>query len=72
MPKAKASRVPRSAYYILPVFGLWTAANVYMGLGERYGYITDGPMLGPRKTKFMIDESKRAKSAAGSGADSKE
>eukprot|EP00955_Chlamydomonas_euryale_P086951 364259-Chlamydomonas_euryale.AAC.10 len=74
MPAAKpkvSRKVPRSAYVVLPFFGLWTAANVYFGLSERYG--GGGPAFGPRKTKFMIDEGasgekQRAAAAAAAAA----
>ncbi|KAG1665239.1 hypothetical protein FOA52_011427 [Chlamydomonas sp. UWO 241] len=71
MPPKVSKKIPQAAYYLLPIFGLWTAVNVYLGLSERYGS-PSGALAGPRKTKFMIDESKegggasRAASSSGS------
>ncbi len=57
-PKLKSSRsVPQYAYFVLPFFVVWTGANVYFGLGHKYGQ--GGPMLGPRVTKFAIDEKQK-------------
>ena len=46
-----SKKVPKSAYYLLPLFGVWTLANIYIGLQFKYG----GSLL-PQKTKFLIDE----------------
>jgi len=51
-----SKKVPKSAYYLLPIFGIWTLANIYAGLQFKYG----GAGIVPQKTRFLIDEGGKA------------
>ncbi len=46
-------KVPKGiAYFLFPVFALWTGVNVYVALSDKYGFSAR-----PHKTKFLIEES---------------